>query len=398
MEITTFSNGPRIKNDISFLDADHVKKVYAFHQSFPMYQKTPLVRLDALAQHLGLKHFFVKDESKRFGLNAFKVLGGSFAIGSYIAQQLGMDISELPYSKLISTETKRKLGPITFVTATDGNHGRGVAWTANQLQQKAVVYMPQGSSLERLKHIQEEHADASITDLNYDDAVRLANEQAQKYGWVMVQDTSWEGYQDIPRWIIQGYSTMAMEAFQQLPERPTHIFLQAGVGALAGAVTGFFSNIYGEKDRPIITIAEPHAADCIFRTAKVHDGMLHFVGGRMDSMMAGLNCGEPCDIGWRVLESCADFAVTCEDFVSAKGMRTLGAPIGDDKRIISGESGAVTSGLVMELMQNPAYASIRQTLQLNEQSSVLCFSTEGDTDTENYRTIVWDGKESSYGQ
>ena len=121
---------------------ENAQKVQAFHASFPEYAPTPLVSLDGLAGKLGLGNLYVKDESYRFGLNAFKVLGGSYAIGSYIAKRLGMDISELPYERLVSQEIRQKLGEITFVTATDGNHGRGVAWTANRLGQKAVVYMP----------------------------------------------------------------------------------------------------------------------------------------------------------------------------------------------------------------------------------------------------------------
>ena len=132
-------------------------------------------------------------------------------------------------------KNRELLGEITFVTATDGNHGRGVAWTANQMKQHAVVYMPKGSVAERLANIHAEGADASITELNYDDAVRLANRQAEEKGWVMVQDTAWDGYEDIPTWIMQGYGTMGLEALEQLPEKPTHIFLQAGVGSMAGA-------------------------------------------------------------------------------------------------------------------------------------------------------------------
>lgn len=395
MQITKIYSDSNTADDISFLDLTHVQKIKAFHQSFPLYKETPLVDLKNLSKRIGLKNFFVKDESYRFGLNAFKVLGGSFAIGKYIAQKLNMDISDLSYEKLISSEIHKQIGNITFVTATDGNHGRGVAWTANQLKQKSVVYMPKGSSLERLKNIQAENADASITDLNYDDAVRLANENAKKYGWVVIQDTSWENYQDIPRWIIQGYSTMAYEAYTQISQKPTHIFIQAGVGSLAGAITGFFANAYKE-DKPIITVVEPEIADCIFRTAKANDQRLHFVKGNMPTIMAGLACGEPCDIGWNILKKHADFAITCADNISAKGMRLLGAPLSGDTRIISGESGAVTSGLVAELMTNDKYKDIRNKLQLNADSVVLCFSTEGATDKQNYEDIVWNGKFSNY--
>ena len=394
-KLVQLQHGTEEKYDINFLNEEEARKVQQFHASFPVYEKTPLAALPDTAAALGLGAMYVKDESYRFGLNAFKVLGGSYAIGNYLAQKLGMDISELPYEQMISDEVREKLGEITFVTATDGNHGRGVAWTANQLKQKAVVYMPKGSAEERLKNIQAEGADASITDLNYDEAVRLANSQAEKNGWVMVQDTAWEGYEDIPTWIMQGYGTMGFEAWGQLPEKPTHIFLQAGVGSMAGAVTGFFSNVYKE-DRPIITIVEPNKADCLFRTAEANDGKLHFVTGDMNTIMAGLACGEPCSIGWNVLHSYADNFISCPDYAAAKGMRILGNPEGKDGKVISGESGAATVGCVAEIMTNPDLAWLKEKLQLDENSKVLFFSTEGDTDKENYKAVVWDGKYPSF--
>ena len=370
----------------------NAEKALAFHRSFPEYRETPLAGLHELAAQLGVASIHVKDESYRFGLNAFKVLGGSYSIGNYIANRLGEDITALPYERIISREVHDRLGDITFVTATDGNHGRGVAWTANRLGQKSVVFMPKGSAAERLHNIQALGADATITDMNYDDAVRHANDCAEKYGWVMVQDTAWEGYEDIPRWIMQGYTTMALEALRQMKEeKPTHIFLQAGVGAMAGAVTGFFADYFGEEDRPIITIVEPNRADCIYRSAKAGDGKPHFVTGDMDTIMAGLACGEPCTIGWEVLRDHADNYVSMPDCIAAKGMRVLGNPMGADPRVISGESGAATLGFVTEVLSNPALDEMREQLMLDESSRILCFSTEGDTDRENYRRIVWDG-------
>ena len=170
------------KSDLSFMSLENAKKVQSFHASFPMYRATPLTELKETADNLGLGTIYMKDESYRFGLNAFKVLGGSYAIGSYLAEKLGKTIEEMPYEELVSDRTKKELGDITFVTATDGNHGRGVAWTANKLRQNAVVYMPKGSARERLQNILAEGADASITDLNYDEAVRLANRQAEGKG------------------------------------------------------------------------------------------------------------------------------------------------------------------------------------------------------------------------
>lgn len=376
--------------DLAFLNLKQAEAVQKFHASFPVYRKTPLVELNHTAKAIGLGAVYVKDESYRFGLNAFKVLGGSYAIGHYLAERLGIPVSELSYALLTSDETKKKLGDITFVTATDGNHGRGVAWTANQLRQKSVVYMPKGSAAERLANIRAEGAEASITELNYDEAVRLANSQAEQNGWVMVQDTAWDGYEKIPRWIMQGYMTMAYEAYEQLPEKPTHIFLQAGVGSMAGAVAGFFAAVYGEN-RPLITIVEPDKADCIFRTAKAADGKLHFVTGEMNTIMAGLACGEPCSIGWNVLRDYADNFIACPDYAAAQGMRLLGNPEKGDQSVVSGESGAAAFGCVAEIMRDERLRPLREKLGLNEQSRVLFISTEGDTDRENYRSIVWDG-------
>ncbi|MCI9194651.1 MAG: diaminopropionate ammonia-lyase [Angelakisella sp.] len=384
------------RSDVTPFGVETAKRTRAFHASFPEYSVTPLADLSGLAKELGLGGVYVKDESYRFGLNAFKVLGGSFAIGSYLAGRLGVDIGQLPYDRMTGKETREKLGDITFVTATDGNHGRGVAWTANRLGQKSVVYMPKGSALERLENIRALGSDASITELNYDDAVRLANQGAEKYGWVMVQDTAWEGYEDIPRWIMQGYTTLALEATEQLRqlsvEKPTHIFLQAGVGAMSGGITGFLRDCYG--DEPVITIVEPNKADCIYRSARA--GERYCVTGEMQTIMAGLACGEPCTIGWDILRDHADHFISCPEYVAAKGMRVLGNPVNGDTRVVSGESGAVTLGLVAELMQNPSLDWLREPLGLGSDSRVLCISTEGDTDRENYRRIVWDGAWPSF--
>lgn len=376
-------------SDTSAFGLSPAGKVRDFHKSFPEYSVTPLARLDSLADKMGVAGIFVKDESYRFGLNAFKVLGGSYAIGSLIAEKLGTDTGELTYDKLVSAETKAKLGEVTFVTATDGNHGRGVAWTANRLGQKSVVFMPAGTAPERLENIRKLGSDASITDLTYDDDVRLAKECSEKYGWLTVQDTSWDGYEEVPFHIMQGYTTMALEAYEQLGGiKPTHIFLQAGVGSMAGAVCAFFADVYGDDERPIITVVEPHAADCLFATAKANDGKLHFTTGDMNSMMAGLCCGEPCKLAWDILKDHADNFVSVPEYIAPVGMRTLGRPCGSDVKVISGESGASTAGFVTEVLRNDELKWLRDALKLDESSVILCFSTEGDTDKENYRKIL----------
>lgn len=375
----------------SYLTAAQAETVRRYHASFPMYQPTPLAKLPETAAMLGLGGVYVKDESKRFGLNAFKVLGGSWAIGCWLAQRLGISEQEATSAILADPANRAAVGDVTFITATDGNHGRGVAWTASWFGMPSVVYMPKGSAPERLNNIIAAGANARITDLNYDDTVRLARAHAQQNGWTLVQDTSWAGYEDIPARIMQGYGTMGVEAYEQLPEKPTHIFLQAGVGSMAGAVAGLFADLYG-ADRPTVVIVEPNSADCLYRTAEAEDGQLHFVTGDMPTIMAGLACGEPCELAWNVLRDCADHFISCPDYVAARGMRILGNPVGADDRIVSGESGASAFGCAAEIMTNPALDWMRQRLGLDATSRVLFFSTEGDTDRANYRAIVWDGK------
>ncbi len=380
---------------LAVMHLDAVAKARAFHKSFPQYAVTPLAQLSGMAKHLGLRGLFVKDESYRFGLNAFKVLGGSFAMARYIAEELGRDVSEMTYDYLTSQKLKDEFGQATFFTATDGNHGRGVAWAANKLGQKSVVLMPKGSVQSRFDNIAKEGAKVTIEEVNYDECVRRANALAEQteHG-VMVQDTAWDGYEKIPAWIMQGYGTMASEAGEQLAEagftRPTHVFVQAGVGSLAGAVVGYFANRYAD-DPPKFIVMEAQAADCLYQGAKAADGDIRFVEGDLQTIMAGLACGEPNTISWDILKNHTSYFVSCPDWVSAKGMRMLGAPVKGDPQVVSGESGAVGMGLIATLMQSEAYAELKTEIGLDENSTVLMFSTEGDTDPENYQKIVWNG-------
>ncbi|MBO6129950.1 MAG: diaminopropionate ammonia-lyase [Pseudobutyrivibrio sp.] len=391
IEIVSFERIEGILPDVKHLGYNEAKKVKHFHESFPMYEKTPLHELRSLAKELCVKNIYVKDESYRFGLNAFKVLGGSYAIGNYIAQKLGVSMDTMTYERIISQGVRDKIGECTFVSATDGNHGRGVAWTANKLKQKCVIHMPKGSANERLLNIQAEGATADITDLNYDDAVRLSSREAIENGWVLVQDTSWDGYEEIPTRIMQGYTTLSLEIFEQLKGvKPTHIFLQAGVGSFATSVTGFFADVYNEN-RPIITVVEPNAAACVYKTMKSDDGQIHPVTGDMNTIMAGLACGEPVTVGVNILRNYVDNFVSCPDYVAANGMRALAKPIGHDPKIVSGESGAVGFGFMREVFTDPDLANIKKRLKLDENSIILCISTEGDTDKENYTAIVEKG-------
>ena len=385
-------------SDDKFLDLmseENVTKANEFHKSFPQYSVTPLQKLSALASYLGVKGIYCKDESYRFGLNAFKVLGGSYAMGRYIAKELGRDISQLPYNVLSSDKLREEFGQATFFTATDGNHGRGVAWAAKRLGQKAVVRMPKGTTKTRFDNIAKEGAEVTIEEVNYDDCVRMAAAEAAKteHG-IIVQDTAWAGYEEIPSWIMQGYGTLVLEADKQLKEngvdRPTHVFVQAGVGSLAGAVVGYFAHKYKENP-PVMVVCEASAADCLYRSAVQADGNLVNVTGDLQTIMAGLACGEGNTIGWDILKNHVTVFASCPDWMSAKATRIYANPLENDPHIISGESGSVPLGLAYIALHDEDAKDLKEALKLNENSNILVISTEGDTDPVRYREIVWDG-------
>lgn len=378
-----------------FLSVKATEPVRRLHQSLPAYRETPLVALDDLAQRLGVKGIYVKDESQRFGLKAFKGLGGVYVTARAACERLGLDIANTTFPQLQSAEYQRQLSGMVFATATDGNHGKGIAWAAGQLGCQAKVYMPKGSSPRRAQAIRDAGmAEVTITGMGYDDTVRYAEKMSKENGWVLLQDTSWPGYEEIPRWIIQGYTTMAWEAVHQLEPyaaRPTHVFLQAGVGAMAGGVTGFLANYYGPQ-YPEISIVEPREVACIFESARQNDGKPHLATGSEVTIMAGLNCAEPCTVTWPVLKDLASHYLSCPDYVSARGMRLMAAPGEGDRKIVSGESGAVTLGALSLLMERQEYEKEREVMGLGPHSVILLFNTEGDTDPQAYRDIVYDGK------
>ena len=379
-----------------FLTPEATANVRRIHQGLDCYHPTPLVRLDGMAKKLGVRALFVKDESYRFELNAFKGLGGLYALTCVVCEELGLDLETTSFSDLQSPALRERVKRMVFVTTTDGNHGKGVAWAAGQLGCEAHIYMPRGSSELRAQAIRNAgKAEVVITDLAYDDAVRYAAKMAEEQGWHLVQDTSWEGYEEIPKRIIQGYTTMAAEAAEQLTaagfDRPTHVFLQAGVGAMAGGVLGYYADLW-EGGRPVFGIAEPENVACVYRSAQVADGKPHPATGSGETIMAGLNCGEPCTVTWPILRDFADWYFSCPDYVAAYGMRLLAAPEGWDSRVISGESGAVTIGLLNLLLDREECREIAGQVGLCENSVVLLFNTEGDTDPVHYRKVVHEGK------
>jgi len=369
-------------------------KVHRFHRQIPNYMPTELVSLKRLARAWKLGEIYVKDESTRFNLKAFKVLGGSYAVARIICQEMGMRIEDTHYNQLISDEVRQRIGHITLTTATDGNHGRGIAWTAQQLGLKAVIYMPKGAAKSRIENIRSHGASVEVTDLNFDDTVRLASRMAKKNGWHMIQDTSWEGYEKIPLWIMQGYLTMCKEATEQMAElkiAPTHVFIQAGVGAMSGAVVGYLVNKFHDRP-PQFIIMEPKNAACIFASAVAGNGKPHAVTGDLDTIMVGLACGEPNLIGWDILRDFPCAYVSCDNYVAANGIRILANPVNGDSVVEAGESGSVGIGLMELLANHTAFKEIKQALDIGPDSKLLFFNTEGATDPVNYQEILWYGK------
>ncbi len=369
----------------------------AFHRQIPGFRPTPLRSLTRLADMIGVGGIWVKDESVRLSLNSFKVLGGSFAIYRFIQQKLGTEGEGLSFDELVSDTTRAKLGEITFATATDGNHGRGVAWAADKLRCRAVVYVHKGTSQARINAIAGYGAEVHIVDGTYDDAVRRASADAAANGWQVISDTSWEGYEEVPRWVMQGYTTMLSEVQEQLTgqgiTKPTHVFVQAGVGALAAATTGFYSRRFG-GERPTQVVVEPAEAQCLLESVRIGDGEPHDVTGDLDTIMAGLACGEPSPIAWKVLWDCVDAFLACPDYVAAKGMRVYAVPLAGDPFVVSGESGAVTLGALMYIAEDPDYADLKAQLGLDRNSQVLLLNSEGNTDPDYFRRVVWEGANS----
>ena len=366
--------------NVDWLSPDVAQKAMAFHRQVPGYAPTPLKSLPELAEKCGVKALMVKDESPRFGLNAFKGLGGIYAVAQAAGKLLGLEPEQITFPELNKPEYQVALHQMIFATATDGNHGKGVAWAAGLLGCPAKVFMPKGSSPRRAQAIRDAgQAEVTITQWNYDDTVNYVNQCAEKNGWVLVQDTSWGGYEQVPKWIMQGYTTMAQETAEQLAEMPTHIFLQAGVGAMAGAVTGYYRARYGENC-PKIVLVEPYGAACIYESMEAGDGQPHTAKGNGGTIMAGLNCGSPCTVAWDILRDYGSYALECGDNAAKLGMRTL-------RRcgIVSGESGASGIGAFLELAKSPEQ---KAKLGIGPDAKILFFSTEGNTDPESYEAIT----------
>lgn len=361
-------------------------KALRFHKSLRSYQPTKLISLSKTAKEYHVGAILVKDESTRFGLKAFKGLGGSYAIFRSLCERLGLDDSTAVFEDFQNADIRKKCGEIEFVTATDGNHGKGVAWAAGLFGCRSHVFMPKGSVEARRQAIEAAGASSAvITDGNYDETVAYAGNLAAEKGWILVQDTAWEGYEETPRHIVEGYLTMAEEICDQTGGKaPTHIFLQAGVGAMAGGIAGYFLNRFRDAP-PYIAIVEPSTVACITLSAEIADGKMHSIEGNPVTIMAGLNCGTPCSVTWPVLRDGVSFYCACDDCVTEQGIQSYAHPLPGDPSIISGESGAVPYGLLLHILKD---GKLRELMKIDEHSVVLLINSEGDTDPEGYRRIV----------
>ena len=343
---------------------------WAFHRSFRHYAPTPLRRLDQFAHELGLASLLLKDESSRFGLNAFKGLGPSFAMHHWLATHEVADAA-------------------VFTTATDGNHGRAVAWMARQLGFRAVIFMPTYSVPARVAAIQNEGAKVVLVDQGYDAAVQLALNAAASHGWIVIQDTATDSYRDVPAWIGAGYWTMAREL-----EPAVHgaegaeidiVLLHAGVGTWPAAMVQYYWHRYGVR-RPRLVVVEPTEAACVLES--VRTGAPTRATGSLRTIMAGLNCGYPSTTAFEVLRRSVDAFIAIPDLWAERAMRRLATPGPDEPVIVSGESGAASVAGLMALMQDPAYEAVRRHIGLGLDSRVLVWSTEGATDPPGWQRIV----------
>ncbi len=362
------------------------RNVLRFHRGLPGYRETPLVSLECAAAAHRVKSILVKDESARFGLKAFKGLGSSYCMFRILCEKYGLDPLTSGYSSFLREDIRKLCASEEFVTATDGNHGKGVSWAAKLFGCKAHVFMPKGTVEARRRAVEEAgSAAAEITAFNYDGTVKYAASLAERNGWILIQDTSWEGYEKIPVWIIEGYLTMAEEiANRMAKERPTHIFLQAGVGSMAGGIASYFMDLCRDHE-PLVTIVEPADAACVYQSVLKGDGKTHSVAGDPETIMAGLNCGTPCGVVWPVLRDCSSRFCACHDDITRLGMRAYRRPAGTDPALVSGESGAVTYGLLLSILKSE---ELRKQFRIHRDSVILLISTEGDTDPEDYRQIV----------
>ena len=346
--------------------------------AWPGYAPTPLVELPGQARKLGVGRIRLKHEGKRFTLRSFKALGGAYGVMRILERETGAVIDDIMAGKV-----KDRVANVTVCCATDGNHGRAVAWGAQLAGARCVIYLHAHVSQGREDAIAAYGAEIVRVTGSYDDSVRQAAEDAKANGWIVVSDTSWPGYEEIPAWVKQGYTVIMAEAMEQMgDERPSHLFVQAGVGGLAAAAIAPLWEDWG-KDRPLSVVVEPHEADCVYQSAV--QGRLAEGLGSLDTVMACLSAGEASPLAWQILATGADAFVTIEDSFANRAMRLLAEGSGNDPRLVVGESGASGVAALIAACEN---AAARRALGLGPDADVLLIASEGATDPAIYAEIV----------
>jgi diaminopropionate ammonia-lyase len=351
---------------------------------WPGYGESPLHQLTGLAQHCDVGQVYYKDESDRFGLKSFKALGGSYAVARQLLAAIEHATGEtVNIDDLFSGDHAEIVEQITVVTATDGNHGRSVAWGAQLFGCQCVIYIHADVSAGREQSIAEFGADVRRIAGNYDDSVRDASSAARDNGWIVVSDTSYDGYLDIPKDVAAGYTVMLQEIVTQLDGHiPSHVLVQGGCGGLASTVCGYFWELWGET-RPRLVIVEPEQANCLQLSAQ--NERVSVVPGKLETLMAGLACGEVSLLAWDILASGANDFTTLPDRYVATAMKMLARGIDDDPPIEAGES-AVAGVAVLMAIRNDS--DMRKRLGLTTTSRVLVLGTEGATDPGLYEQLI----------
>ncbi|HEV2073566.1 MAG TPA: diaminopropionate ammonia-lyase [Thermomicrobiales bacterium] len=345
-----------------------------FHRLLPGYEPTPIVELTDLAREVGIGRITAKIETTRLGLPAFKILGASWAIYRELCRRLpGLEERWESLDDLRQQITP--LGELTFVAATDGNHGRAVAHMARQLGQRAHILVPAGMAPARIDAIESEGAAVEVIDGTYDDAI-VASAALMDRSHLVISDTAWDGYQVVPRDVIAGYSTIFAEAAEQMDDAPTQLFIQMGVGAL-GTAAILASRPWKAK----VVSVEPKDAACIL--ASIREKELTEVPGPHRSIMAGLNCGIPSPIAWPLLQTGIDLALAIPDDAARSAMRMLA-----DAGVVAGETGAAGVAGLMSLATSPNWPEIRKRLKMDASSHVLVIITEGATDPAAWEAIT----------
>lgn len=371
------------KADAGVLGLESVREVERFLSHREGYRPTPLVSLPSLADRLHVAAIHIKDEGQRLGLGSFKALGGSYAVIRLVLEEASRKLGRsLDIVDLQSNDVMSVAKGLTVSCATDGNHGRSVAQGAQLVGARCVIFVHAGVSEDRIAAIAHFGAEVVKVDGNYDESVAEASRVAEKNGWITVSDTSWPGYERIPSLVMQGYTALLSEAMRQLPEPPTHVFVQAGVGGIAAATAGYLSIRFAEK-RPFFTVVDPSKAACLFESARA--GHLVKIPDGEPTVMAMLECFEPSMVAWRILSRVADAFMTVDDVEAISVMKRLAAPESGDPAIVAGESGGVGLAGLIQVASSDEY---RRMIGLGPDSRVFLINTEGATDPKLYEAIV----------